>query len=213
LLIYFVLFNKNKLKQSILNKPIMGASCVIVKGGFEGLGDPEMDEQHVTPKPMRTINNSQITDLGVELPLTLSATQNESHSKDNSATFPRLNPEVNAVPVPDQPEGSNANPSTERRTSSGYPFWPRPPNEDNKNKKEKVRIFEYTEVTEISNLGLEENRDEIIKLGPKKKPHRHRADERDQNIIENSDPSNSNALNYFKGNKQKFRSFESRKSD
>jgi hypothetical protein len=41
-------------------------------------------------------------------------------------------------------------------------------------------------------------------LEPKIKTRRHRADERDQNIIENSDLSNSNTLNEFRGNKQKF---------
>ena len=121
LLIFFFRFNKNRLKLSILNKPMLAASTIIIKGGFEGLGDPDMEEQLVTPKPMRTFNSSKITDLGVELPLSLSATQIETHSKDSSGTT-RFNPEVHDVPVHLPPEGSNAKPSTEKSTTSGYPF-------------------------------------------------------------------------------------------
>jgi len=173
---------------------------------------------------MRTLNSSMFTGGGAELPLSLSATHKDSNSNDRSATFPRLNPEVNAVPVPYPPECSTAKPYTERGTTSGYPFWPRPTPalnipilpgsnsepaptpEDNK----KVRINEYTEVKEISELGLDNTREkryELIQLEPKNKHHRHRAEERDKNIIDNSDPSNSNTLNYFRG-KQKSRRFD-----
>ena len=222
LLFYFFVLNKNRLKLSILNKPMLWASTIIVKGGFEGLGDPDIEEQLVTPKPMRTFNSSQITDLGVELPLSLSATQNESKSKDSSATT-RFNPEVNDVPVHLPPEGSNAKPSTERSTTSGYPLWPRPNPASNipilpesnsepaptSHNNKKVRINEYTEVKEISELGLDNQKEKIyetIQLEPKNKLHRHRADERDKNIIDNSDLSNStnsNTLNYFRGTKTK----------
>jgi len=36
----------------------MGASCVIVHGGFEGLGDPNLDTQQETSKPRRMLNSS-----------------------------------------------------------------------------------------------------------------------------------------------------------
>lgn len=191
LLIYLVVLNKIRLKLSIFNnKPIFWASTIIIKGGFEGLGDPELDELHETSKPLRT------------------ATQQEIKNKDSSGSNPWLNLEVNAVPVP--PEGSNAKP-TEKSTTSGYPFWPRKapafkipilPGSDSEpaltseaEDKKKVRIHEYTEVTEISELGLDKSREkryELIKLEPKNKLLR-----------DNSDPSNSNTLNYFKENKQK----------
>jgi hypothetical protein len=113
LLIYFGMFIIYKLKISvpILNKSIMGATCVIIKGGFEGLGDPELDENHVTQKHMRETFLEQTT-------------QQVSHSKDNSTTFTRLNPEVNVIPVSYPPEGSNATSSNARGTTSGYPYWP-----------------------------------------------------------------------------------------
>jgi hypothetical protein len=179
---------------------------------------------------MGTENSSKLTDSTVERDcLTLSTAHKESHSKDSSATFPRLNPEVNAVPVPYPPESSNAKASSERSKTSGYPFWPWPSptpalnipilpgsesdpaltsddnNNNNKNKKKEVRINEYTEVKEISELGLDNTKEksyEIINLDPKIKPHRNRGDEKDKNTTSNSEPSNSNTLNYFKG-KQK----------
>ena len=30
---------------------MMGAACIVIKGGFEGLGGPEWDEQNKTQKP------------------------------------------------------------------------------------------------------------------------------------------------------------------
>lgn len=208
LLIYFVLFNKNILKQSILNKPIMGATCIIIKGGFEGLGDPELDEHHVTQKPKHLTFIEQTK-------------QSVTHSI-----------EISAGPYP--PEASNAKHSKETSTNSGYPFWPRPTpavnsdppptNEDNNinintnnnnNNNKKVRINEYTEVKQISAGGLVENNDDLINVGPKKKPQRQRADERDKNINDNSyvsDPFNLNA--HSKENKKfKFRSSYSIISD
>jgi hypothetical protein len=54
----------------------MSASTIIVKGGFEGLGDPNLDEH------MRTRDSSsKITDL--ELELSLPPAQKESPSKDS----------------------------------------------------------------------------------------------------------------------------------
>jgi hypothetical protein len=66
----------------------------------------------------------------------------------------------------------------------------------------------------MSELGLDKTKEtkyEIIEVGPKKKPKRHRTVERDNNITENSEhynsdepsnsaePSNSDIYNIFKG--------------
>jgi hypothetical protein len=51
-----------------------------------------------------------------------------------------------------------------------------------------------------------EKRYETIQLEPKNNLHRHRADERDKNRIDNSDLSNStisNTLNFFRGKQTK----------
>jgi len=47
-----------KLTSSWANKALIGASCVIVRGGFEGLGDPDLDTQQETAKPRRLLNSS-----------------------------------------------------------------------------------------------------------------------------------------------------------
>jgi hypothetical protein len=182
LIILFFLFNY-KLTGPLAKKAIIGATCVRVRGGFEGLGDPELDEHHTTPKPIRT------------------AMLQESKNKDTSSSFPPLNLEVNGVPVTYSPEGSNAK-HTEKNTQKGYPFWPRIPNLPESNSdtastsedKKKVRINGYTEVKEMSEFGLDKTKEtkyEIIELGPKKKPKRLRTVERDNNITENSEPYNS----------------------
>jgi len=191
--------------------------------GLESSGLPETEEQHITPKPMHTLNSSNLTEFGEEeeLPLTLSATHIESKSKDTTASISRLNHEVNDLPLTESPESSNAQHYTESSSSSGYPFWPRPPTASNipiqpgsnsepapapTSEGKKVRINEYTEVKEISGSGLDNNRDkiyEIIQLDPKKKLQKHRPVEMDNNINENSDNSNSNTLNLIKGIKKK----------
>jgi hypothetical protein len=147
----------------------LGASCVIIKGGFEGLGDLEMDENHVTQKPMRDTFFEQTT-------------QQVTPSNDNSTTFTRLNYEVNVIPVSDLPESSNAKSSNARDTISGYPYWPwqtpavniptLPENNSElvpTNENKKVRIKGYVEVKQITELGLEQNDDELIDAEPKKK--------------------------------------------
>lgn len=172
LLIYLSIFIQYRLKLSIpiLNKPIMAATCVVVKGGFEGLGDPALDVQPT--KPSRSF---------LEI----------INSKDCLETLPRLNSAEKAVsaPYPPEAEGSNAihaKPSTESTSTSGYPFWPRttpavniptlpetesnsepvPTNEGNN---KKVRIKGYVEVKQITEGGLEKNNDDLIEAGPKKK--------------------------------------------
>jgi hypothetical protein len=156
-----------------------------------------------------------MTDLGEDL--SLSASQNETKSKDNSTSSQRVNLEVNDIPVPYTPESRNAQPYTESSTSSGYPNWPRPapacniPIQHGSNSepaptsegKKKVRINEFTEVKEISESGLDNTRDkryEKIQLGPKNKLQKTRLVEKYKNREENSDTSNSNTLKFFKGN-------------
>lgn len=180
LILLFFLFNYNKLTGPLAKKAVMGATCVIVRGGFEGLGDPALDENYTTPKSIRT------------------AMPQESQNKNSSGSFPPLNLEVNGVLVSYPPEGSNAK-HKEKNTTSGYPFWPNLPesnsepastSEDNK----KVRINGYTEVKERSELGLNKTKEtkyEIIQLEPKNKPQRHRSVEMDNNITDNSYHSNS----------------------
>jgi hypothetical protein len=103
ILFYFlVIYNK----QSKLMKFVLGASCVTIKGGFEGLGDPEIEEQNVTPKPRRSLNSSlSKTAMVVERDsLSLSATQLEyqRQREDSKGTMTEVNPEGKAVPIPIQ---------------------------------------------------------------------------------------------------------------
>lgn len=109
LLIYFFVLNKIKirLKLSIFNKPVMWAAPLIIRGGFDGLGDPDLDIQHEASKDTRRLNSSpSITAIEMERnSLSLSATQMEYHrQKENSkATMPLVNPEgCPAVPIPIQ---------------------------------------------------------------------------------------------------------------
>jgi hypothetical protein len=80
ILLFFFLFNYNRLP--ILNKPLLlapVAPCLIVKGGLEGLGDPELEAQHETPKATRRLKSSKSkTALDMERDsLSLSASQLE----------------------------------------------------------------------------------------------------------------------------------------
>lgn len=149
----------------------MGASCIVIKGGFEGLGDPELDEEYITQKSRRE-------------PFPELTRQHEKLSRDFSVTLTRLNPEVYAVPEPYPAEGSYAKPSTERSATSGYPFWPRQTPADNlptlpesnsepvptnKDNNKKVRIKGYAEVKEITEEGLKINSADILNVGPKQK--------------------------------------------
>lgn len=58
LMVLFILFNYTNLRGSWANKALMGAACVIVHGGFEGLGDPDLNAQQETAKPRRMLNSS-----------------------------------------------------------------------------------------------------------------------------------------------------------
>lgn len=82
----------------------MGASCVIVRGGFEGLGDPDLDSQHETQKYASNLNRSlSITEVERDS-FSMSATQMEYHrQRENSkGTLPPVNYEGKAVPIPIQ---------------------------------------------------------------------------------------------------------------
>lgn len=89
----------------------MGASGINIKGGFEGLGDTELDTQHVSPITMHRFNNSKLKEKDEDLlSLALSDAQNESLS--TNSTPPRLNPDVNGGPIPNPSGCKNAGPST-----------------------------------------------------------------------------------------------------
>jgi len=66
LIVLLLLFNYNKLSGSVARKALMGATCVIVRGGFEGLGDPDLDAQQETAKPRRMNSSHSPTALEVE---------------------------------------------------------------------------------------------------------------------------------------------------
>lgn len=89
----------------------MGAYGINIKGGFEGLGDIELDTQHVSPITMQRFNNSKLKEKDEDLlSLALSDAQNESLS--TNSTPPRLNPDVNGGPIPNPSGCKNAGPST-----------------------------------------------------------------------------------------------------
>lgn len=97
------------------------------------------------------------------------------------------NQEVNAVPDPNPPEGSNTKSSTEIKINkkSAYPNWPiQTPAENihtlpeinsepvttNEGNTKKVKIKGYVEVNKITEEGgVEKNNDVLIDAGPKKK--------------------------------------------
>ena len=103
----------------------MGASGITIKGGFEGLGDTELDTQHVSPITMHRFNNSKLKEKDEDLlSLALSDAQNESLS--TNSTPPRLNPDVNGVPIPNPSGCKNAGPSKGGRPYLGSLFWNNP---------------------------------------------------------------------------------------
>lgn len=98
--------------------------ATVIIGGFEGLGDPELDTQHVSPNTMRTFNSSKFKEKDEELlSLALFNDQNESLSTNSSATPPRLNPDINGVPIPNPPGCKTAEPSTSNRPYFGSFNW------------------------------------------------------------------------------------------
>jgi hypothetical protein len=106
LLVLFCLINYNKLPGFLANKTVMGATCVIVRGGFEGLGAPELDETHVTPNATARLNSSlSITALEEgRNSLSLSPTQmeNQRQIENSKGSLSEVNPEGQAVPIPIQ---------------------------------------------------------------------------------------------------------------
>jgi len=167
LLIYFCIFLQYRLNLSIssLNKSIL-TSTIIIKGGFEGLGDTEMDERPT--EPTRTF---------LEI----------INSKDCLNSHVSNNPEVKDVSVPYPPETSNANkakPSTESSSTSGYPSWPwttpalnlstlpesnSEPDHTTEGNNKKVRINGVIDLKEITETGLGQNSQEVIDLEAKDK--------------------------------------------
>lgn len=161
LLIYFCIFIlcNMKLHLSILNKSMLGASCIIVKGGFEGLGDPELDTQHVSTNPMRGFNSSKFQEKDEELlSLALFKDKNESLSTNSSSTTPQLNPDVKGVPIPYPPGYKTAGSSTSSLPDFpdfGSVNWYNPSSTSSTTTSEvtkKVSFNNNEEVTEIPNI-------------------------------------------------------------
>jgi hypothetical protein len=220
LFLYFAIFIQYKLKLSrpILNKPMMGASGIIIKGGFEGLGDPELESQHVSPT-MRTFN-SKFTEKDEDLlSLALSDARNESLSTNSSTSPPRLNPDVNGVPIPNTPGCKTAGPSTGSRHYFGSLYWYNPTSSPTtppgtpiepaiepattSEVTKKVRFNNIKEEQVIpktsSSLNKEWNKELLEMVNENKK---QRAIERYNNISYNSDPTDTQTFNSFKGKKK-----------
>jgi len=120
LLIYFCILNKKWLKASIFNKNILWASSLIGTGGVEVLRDQELEAQHVTPKPMPTLNsNNGVFTSEDLLSFELWQAQNDSMGRNCTSTKP-LNPEVKGVPIPYPPGFQTAGPSRDCRPSFSH---------------------------------------------------------------------------------------------
>ena len=168
---YFFIFLHYRFKLSIpfMDKSIL-TSTIVIKGGFEGLGDTSMDVQQ--PKESRSF---------LEI----------INSKDPLNSLMKNNPEVKDLLVHYPAESSNANqakPNTECCSRSGYPHWPITTpafnlsnlpesnsetdimkEDNNKNKKKQVRLDAFTGVKEITKSGLEQCSPELIDGEPKYK--------------------------------------------
>ena len=184
LLFYFGLFIIYKLKLSIPrnNNWMMGAACIVIKGGFEGLGGPEWDEQNKTQKPEVESYIEQIR-----------TTPQSSHKEWIARALLRIQTENDAARGARNPdlaevvEGNYVKPVTVRSTTSGYPDWPiqntakniptlpetdSEPVPTNKDNNKKVRINGYTEVIERAEVGIERISDDIIDTAPKNRVKR-----------------------------------------
>ena len=97
LIVLFFLFNSNKLRGSLTNKIVMGASCVRVSGGFDGLGDSDLNAQHETSKETRnSYKNPSLKALEDERDRLLTPKQTEN----SNDTMPVVNPEGPAASIP-----------------------------------------------------------------------------------------------------------------
>jgi hypothetical protein len=161
LLIYFCILNKKWLKASIFNKPILLASSLIGTGGVEVLRDQELEAQHVTPKPMPTLNsNNGVFTSEDLLSFELWQAQNDSMGRNCTSTKP-LNPEVKGVPIPYPPGYQTAGPSRDCRPSFSHSWDSSPPDTSTSvvndsfepastsEGKKKVRFKDKDEVKEI----------------------------------------------------------------
>lgn len=104
MIVLFCLFNYKKLSGYLPQKTVLGVTCVIVRGGFEGLGDPSFEAQPETPNATHMLNRS-LTNTEVERDsLALSASQMEyQRQKSNSkGKLPAVNQEGPAEPIPIQ---------------------------------------------------------------------------------------------------------------
>ena len=103
LLFYFLIFLKYRLNLSIpiFNKNLI--STIIIIGGFEGLGEPELEE-----RPTKSLTVLE-----------------QMKDKDFLNDLFRIKPEVKEESTLFNPEASNskqANTSTESKASSAYPY-------------------------------------------------------------------------------------------
>ena len=165
LLFYFLIFLKYRLNLSIpiFNKNLI--STIIIIGGFEGLGEPELEE-----RPTKSLTVLE-----------------QMKDKDFLNDLFRIKPEVKEESTLFNPEASNskqANTSTESKASSAYPYWPRAthvsnlatlpesnsePEQTKEDNNKKVRIKGFIDVKEITESGLGENKQDSIELEPKYK--------------------------------------------
>lgn len=115
LIVLFCFFNYNKLSGYLPNKAVMAATCVIVRGGFEGLGEPGLDAQHETHNATHRLNRSLTQTEAERDSLSMSATQMEyNRQRENSkGTLPSVGyayPDSPAVPIPIQKGINNTRP-------------------------------------------------------------------------------------------------------
>jgi hypothetical protein len=99
----FKLKFKFKLMEYLPKNALIGAATVVVRGGFEGLGDPDQIDLHHHDNLVTRGLKSSLTDTAIEAEsnsLSLSATQTAlQRQRENEAKVPELNPEGKAEPV------------------------------------------------------------------------------------------------------------------
>ena len=212
LIVLFCLINYNKLTGSLAKKAIMGATLVKVCGGFEGLGETDLDAQHETPKATRRLNSSlNPTALEVERnSLSMSATQMEyqRQMEISKVTIKEVNPEGKAVPIPIQTGISSSSRFMDFKYVMGlgnpcpWKISPIPPFEfpnlpgsssepapsSTSEAEDKVKITKTVRFQTEDVLRKEANIESMV--------------ESDKQVKYNSDSSGSNTFNYSSGNKQ-----------
>lgn len=152
LIMSFLIFNLRDIQPtgSLANKVLRGASCVIIIGGFEGLGDPELDAQHVSRNTMHT------------------ATQQESHNKEADSESSKVKPPEKST-TSGYPYWPRSTPVVNITT---LPESNSEPEATIENNKKTVRLNVITEVKDISELDSDntnDTRNDTLQLKPKYK--------------------------------------------